>query len=128
MEQNNCRYNCYWDISNQNKTYTKQEKRFIKKSYKNGMSATEIAKTLKRGLWAIEVQIKYHILKRNHQTRPTKHVQKQHVQQQRKIKSIKNLKKRRVKFQNRKFKKETNIVIQTSENEIQNHVKQLMGL
>ena len=128
MEQKTCRYNCYWDISNQNKTYTKQEKRFIKQSYKNGMSAVDIAKILKRGLWAIQVQINYNVMKKYYQTRPTKHVQIKHVQQQEKIRSIKNLQKRNVKFQNRKFENKTNDVIQTNQTEIQDHIKELMGL
>ena len=129
MQQKNSRYNCYWDISNQNKKYTKQEQRFIKQSYKNGMSVIEIAKHLKRGYWAIKVQIKYYILKRNYQTRPTKPVKKQNVKKyKRKLNQSKMYKRKRVNLQNRKFKTEKNNVIETSANEIENHLKDLMGL
>ena len=130
MQQKTSRYNCYWDISNQNKKYTKQEKRFIKQSYKNGMSVIEIAKTLKRGLWAIQVQIfDYGVVKRNYQTRPTKPVQKKYVQKyKKKLNQSKMYKRKRVKVQNRKFQNETNTVIETSKNEIENHIKDLMGL
>ena len=129
MQQKNSRYNCYWDISNQNKKYTKQEQRFIKQSYKNGMSVIEIAKHLKRGYWAIKVQIKYYILKRNYQTRPTKPVKKQNVKKyKKKLNQSKMYKRNRVNLQNGKFKNETNNVIETSANEIENHIKDLMGL
>ena len=130
MQQKNSRYNCYWDISNQNKKYTKQEKRFIKQSYKNGMSVIEIAKRLKRGYWAIKVQIfDYGVVKRKYQTRPTKPVKKQNVKKyKKKLNQSKMYKRKRFNLQNRKFKNETNNVIETSKNEIENHVKDLMGL
>eukprot|EP01084_Bolivina_argentea_P145961 255697_1 len=55
----NTRYNVNWDCSNQNKRYTQQEKIFIQQSWENDISTVEIAKSLKRGLWATEVQIMY---------------------------------------------------------------------
>ena len=114
MSQQKTRYNCNWDVSNQNKAYTIEEKKFIKESYENGVSLIDIAKAVKRGLWAVQVQIKYYLVKDNYQTRPSKHAKKQHVQQKQKQKqkpkSRKNSRKRIDKFQRRKFKseKETN--------------------
>ena len=64
QQQRQQRYIVNWDCSNQNKRYTIQEKQFIKHCYENGMNPISIAKQLKRGLWAIEVQIMY--LKTNH--------------------------------------------------------------
>ncbi len=61
MEVNyrNTRYNVNWDCSNQNKRYTRKENEFIKECCKNNISPVQIAQMLKRGLWAIEVQIMY---------------------------------------------------------------------
>ena len=134
MSQQKTRYNCNWDVSNQNKAYTIEEKKFIKESYENGVSLIDIAKAVKRGLWAVQVQIKYYLVKDNYQTRPSKHVQKQHVQQKQKqkqkqkSKSRKNLRKRIVKFQRRKFESETEVLIKTSKTEIEDHVNELMGV
>ena len=131
MSRQKNRYNCPWDTSNQNKSYTKQEKRFIKKSYENGVSLIEIAKAVKRGLWAIEVQTKYYLVKKKYQRRPTKHEQKQKIQQNRNVQQKqkpKSKKKSRKRNKKRKVKSETQVVVKTSEGEFQDHIKELMGL
>ena len=61
MQIKQTRYNCDWDCSRQNKRYSEKEKEFIQQSWKNGKSIVEIAKKLKRGYWAIEVQIMYNL-------------------------------------------------------------------
>ena len=52
------RYGCPWDCSNQYKQYSYDEIKFIRRSLYKGISEEEIAKRLRRGLWAIQVQIK----------------------------------------------------------------------
>ena len=157
MQQNNTqrqqRYIVNWNTSNQNKKYTIQEKQFIKQCYEKGISPMSIAKQLKRGLWAIEVQIMY--LKNNHRNnhrapttfyprnrshgshRPqTQHLKKQQQQkiqrekqqqapQQEETQNWGNIKPKGKR--NRKFNTESSI-IQTKENEMQAHVYKLMCL
>ena len=52
------RYGCPWDCSNQYKQYSYDEIKFIRRCLCKGISEEEIAKRLRRGLWAIQVQIK----------------------------------------------------------------------
>ena len=58
MNQKRTRFDCHWDCSNQGKIYTNREKQFIERSVRQGKSITHIAKCLRRGWWAIEVQVK----------------------------------------------------------------------
>ena len=52
------RYGCPWDCSNQYKQYSYDEIKFIRRCLHKGISEEQIAKRLRRGLWAIQVQIK----------------------------------------------------------------------
>ena len=152
QQQRQQRYIVNWDCSNQNKRYTIQEKQFIKQCYENGINPISIAKQLKRGLWAIEVQIMY--LKTNHRNNhkaPTTFYPRNrsigsHRPQIQHLKKHQKQKKQREKQQapqqqetenwgnikqtgkiNRKFTGLESIV-ETKTNVMQSHVYQLMGL
>eukprot|EP01084_Bolivina_argentea_P176500 305421_1 len=142
MQQNlrNTRYNVNWDCSNQYKHYTYQEKQFIEDCWKNNMSCREIAKILKRGLWAIEVQIMY--IKNNNnnnsgfsttnttfrkQKKPQKQISAKRTNRKYKSNQYSNLK--RYYKPNRKFEHaEHEKIIQTSSITMENHLSELMGL
>ena len=156
MQQNyrNTRYNVPWDSSSRYKRYTNQEKKYIKQCIENNISSVEIAQILKRGLWAIEVQIMYiknnnsnhnnnHNLSITNNCSSTKqqrqyfHKQKTRKQSQKQEYFMKrenstantysNVKKSSE--VNRKFHcSEAQKIIKTDSTLIQNHLSELMGL
>ena len=156
QQQRQQRYIVNWDCSNQNKRYTIQEKQFIKQCYENGINPISIAKQLKRGLWAIEVQIMY--LKNNHRNNhrapPTtfyprnrsvgfygshgsqtqhlkkqkqKQKQKKQAPQQQETENWGNNIKQTGKI-NRKFTGLETKIIKTKSNEMEAHIYQLLGI
>ena len=154
----NQRYNPYWDCSNQNKRYTEEEKTFIEQSWKEGMTAIEIAKILKRGLWAVEVQIMYIKQNKNIHYRssyssyssfkPQQKRQKQQLQQQQRVQrqqvqthipqqlQQQQEQQQKQKYNpNLKFCAQQNrkfngkqIIVKSNKTETQNHIYELMGL
>ncbi len=157
MQQNyqNTRYNVPWDFSNQNKRYTIQEKKIIEQSIKNNKSSMQIAKILKRGLWAIEVQIMYIKNKNNNNhnnnnnnnhnnnfsitnihccnTLQSQHLHKQKTQKQqtqrKNYQTDGNSNWKKCDRPNRKFQHvNQQKIIKTSSILIENHLSELMGL
>ena len=57
MSEKKTRYFCNWDCSNQGKFYTVRERQFMRQAVGKGKSITYMAKKLKRGYWAIQVQV-----------------------------------------------------------------------
>ena len=157
MQVKQTRYNCDWDCSRQNKQYSESEKKFIQQNWNAGKSIVEIAKKLKRGYWAIEVQIMYNLKRniydeeRNHnhnkvkstgsstrkrKKRPKDLMQKTQPPPRKKTRFIcinKNFDgsvnsiKRTAQI-NRKFQDQKTNVIKTTKSEMQNHIGKLMGL
>ena len=157
MQVKQTRYNCDWDCSRQNKQYSESEKKFIQQNWNAGKSIVEIAKKLKRGYWAIEVQIMYNLKRniydeeRNHnhnkvkstgsstrkrKKRPKDLMQKTQPPPRKKTRFIcinKNFDgsvysiKRTAQI-NRKFQDKKTNVIKTTKSEMQNHIGKLMGL
>ena len=134
-----------WDCSNQGKRYTDEDLETIYNMSDNGFSDAAIARQFKRGEWAIHVVLMIRKNKENDQQRRILHGTKHTNPQQRSIKfnQMMNKKARQNQIHQvvkntqrgrsiKQIKKENNQqkqdIVKTSSNEMEDHLKAMMGM